>query len=228
MRDIVLALIVFGALPYVVKRPYVGILLWVWLSVMNPHRMCYGFAYSFPFAAVVAGVTFLSMLLSKERKNLPLTPPVNVLLLFGAWMVLTTSVAFLPEASLDMLGKVSKIFLMTLVTIMLIRSKEQLHHLIYVLAASLAYFGVKGGVFTIRSAGNYRVWGPSGSFIEGNNEVALAFVVLIPILYYIMQTCRQRWMKWGMLASMVLCGLAALGSYSRGALVAISAMVVVL
>jgi hypothetical protein len=37
MRDILVTLIVFGALPFVFKRPYIGVLLWVWISVMNPH-----------------------------------------------------------------------------------------------------------------------------------------------------------------------------------------------
>jgi hypothetical protein len=37
---------------------------------------------------------------------------------------------------------------------------------------SLALLGAKGGVFTLMTAGSYRVWGPPGSFIEDNNEFA--------------------------------------------------------
>ncbi|HEU4855481.1 MAG TPA: DUF5935 domain-containing protein, partial [Nitrosospira sp.] len=44
MRDILVTLIVFGALPFVFKRPYIGVLLWVWISVMNPHTQGWGFA----------------------------------------------------------------------------------------------------------------------------------------------------------------------------------------
>ena len=44
MRDLIVALIVFGALPYVLVRPHVGILLWSWISYMNPHKLAWGWA----------------------------------------------------------------------------------------------------------------------------------------------------------------------------------------
>ncbi len=50
MRDILVTAIVFGALPFIFKRPWIGILLWCWLAYMNPHRQAWGFAYEFPFA----------------------------------------------------------------------------------------------------------------------------------------------------------------------------------
>ena len=228
MRDIILTLIVFSALPFVLKRPYIGVLLWVWLSVMNPHRLTYGFAYSFPFAALVAGVTFYAMVTTKGPKSLPFTGPVKVLIAFGLWMVLSTVTAIYPELSTDMLSKVAKILLMTLVTMMLVRTKHELHMLLFTLAGSLGFYGVKGGLFTIRSGGSDRVWGPPGSFIEGNNEVALAFIVIIPLMYYLMTTLENKWHKRAMLAAMLLCALASLGSYSRGALLGLAAMGLVL
>ena len=61
MRDIVLLLAVMGALPFILRRPPIGILVWSWLAYMNAHRLTWGFAYSFPFAQVV-GVTRLPLL----------------------------------------------------------------------------------------------------------------------------------------------------------------------
>lgn len=224
MRDIAIALIVFGSLPFIFKRPYIGVLMWVWMSVMNPHRLSWGFAYNFPFAAVIAGVTLAGLLVTKDPKKLPMTPVVITLLCFTGWMVVTTAAAFLPLSSLDMLQRVLKIMLMTCVTMMLIKTKEQLHYLIWVLAGSLGYYGIKGGVFTILSGGQFRIWGPEGTFIEGNNEVALAFITIIPIYYYLFLTATNKWLRYAFAASMMLLGLAALGSYSRGALLGIGAM----
>ena len=39
MRDLLVTGIVFGVLPFVFKRPWIGILLWSWLGYMNPHRL---------------------------------------------------------------------------------------------------------------------------------------------------------------------------------------------
>ena len=54
MRDLVIAMIVFGSVPFTFVRPYIGLLVFFWLSLMNPHRMTWGFAYTLR-VALVAG-----------------------------------------------------------------------------------------------------------------------------------------------------------------------------
>ena len=76
--------------------------------------------------------------------------------------------------------------------------------LIWVVAGSIAFFGVKGGLFTLQSGGAYRVWGPEGSFIEDNNGLALAIVMTIPLLYFLYLQATKRWLRLGLLAAMVL------------------------
>jgi probable O-glycosylation ligase (exosortase A-associated) len=68
------------------------------------------------------------------------------------------------------------------------------------------------------------VWGPPQSFIEENNALALATIMTIPLLayFYIMST--KRWIRAAIVVSIVLCAASALGSYSRGGLLAIIAM----
>ena len=45
MRDILVTVLVFGMLPLILWRPWIGILVWSWLGYMNPHRQTWGFAY---------------------------------------------------------------------------------------------------------------------------------------------------------------------------------------
>ena len=77
-----------------------------------------------------------------------------------------------------------KIMLMTFVTLMLIKTREHVHLLIWVIVGSLGYYGVKGGIFTIVTGGGDMVWGPMGTFIGGNNEIALALIMTIPLMHY--------------------------------------------
>jgi hypothetical protein len=37
MRDVVITLLVFCSLPYIFKRPSIGMVMWIWISVMNPN-----------------------------------------------------------------------------------------------------------------------------------------------------------------------------------------------
>jgi putative inorganic carbon (hco3(-)) transporter len=224
MRDLVVTLIVFGSLPLILKRPYIGILMWVWISVMNPHRQSWGFAASFPFAAIIAAVTLLSLLSTKESKNLPLTSVTCVLLAFIFWINVSTFFALHPDQVYGQWNRVMKIMGMTIVALMILKTKKHIQLFICVLVFSLAFYGVKGGVFTILSGGRYRVWGPDGTFIGGNNEIALALIMVIPLIHYLQGLTSKRWVRHALAGAMVLCALAALGSYSRGALLAIAAM----
>ncbi len=191
---------------------------------MNPHTQGWGFATSFPFAAIIAGVTMVSMLFTKDSKNLPRTSATWAFIAFVLWMNVTTIFALYPEEAFTQWNKVIKIMLMTFVTLMLIKTKEHIQLLIWVIVISLAYYGIKGGIFTVIGGGVDMVLGPEGTFIGGNNEIALALIMTIPLMHYLQTISSNVWMRHGLTVTMLLCTFAALGSYSRGALLAIAAM----
>ena len=224
MRDIFVAGVIFGALPFVLARPYIGILLWTWVSFMNPHRLCWGFAYDFPFAYIIAIVTLVSLLISREPKKIPWTRETVVLLIFILWMVITTVFSVYPILAWPQLEKVLKIQLMVFVTMMVMQNKERLNLLVWVMTLSLAFYGVKGGIFTIMHGGVYHVRGPNGTFIGGDNEMGLALIMTIPLLRYLQLTATRWWLKYAMTAAILLCALAAIGSQSRGAMLGMVAM----
>jgi probable O-glycosylation ligase (exosortase A-associated) len=225
MRDLIIAALVFGAVPFILWRPAVGIFLWVWISVMSPHRMAYGFAYDFPFAQTIAISTLIGILFSRENRRMPVTPVTVVLLLMVLWMNVTTFFAIDIKEAWPMYERVMKIQLMIFVSLFILHSKRHVQALMWVVTLSVAFFGIKGGFFTLRGGGESLVWGPEGSFIADNNHLALAVIMTIPLLYYLRNQASKRWVRLGLLGAMVLCGFSALGSYSRGALLAIAAMI---
>ena len=228
MRDWVVTAIVFGSLFFVFRRPHYGIYLWSWISYMNPHRLCWGFALSFPFALITALATLLSYAMSKEPKRIPWTAEVVILLVFNIWIVVCTYFAFFPNLAWEEWDKIWKIQLMTLVTIMLITDRERLHWLVWIIALSLGYYGIKGGIFTIVHGGMYQVRGPENTFIGGNNEIALALSITVPLIRYLHLQAGRTWVRWGLAGAMVLTGIAGIGSQSRGALLAMGAMAIFL
>lgn len=225
MRDLVLAVFLFGSVPFILWRPALGVFLWIWVSVMSPHRMTWDFAYDYSFAQLVAIATLVGMLLSREPKRLPVTPVTTVLFMLALWMNITTLFALDVDQSLPMWERVMKIQFMVFVSLYVLHSKQHVQLLIWVLAGSVAFFGIKGGLFTLQGGGEHRVYGPPGSFIEENNALALATVMTIPLLYFLFLQVKKRWVRWGLLAAASLCGFSALGSYSRGGFVALAAMV---
>lgn len=224
MRDLFVTAVIFGLIPFIFKRPWVGILLWSWLGYMNPHRLAWGFAYDFPFSMIVGLVTIAAFMASKEKKEMPWTRETIILLIFICWMLFTTFFAFYSDFAWLQWNKVWKIQMMVILTALIITDRRKLHWLIWVIALSLGFYGVKGGLFTILKGGAYRVQGPEGTFIGGNNELALALVMAIPLIRYLHLQETRKLIKIGLASAMVLTGVAAIGSQSRGGLVAMAAM----
>lgn len=224
MRDIlIVGLVLLGAIA-AVRQAWIGVMLWTWLSIMNPHRYTYGFAYDAPVAMVAFCATVLGLLVTRDRASPFKAPVVVVFLLFMVWISLSTVMGLDPSGDYWQWNKVMKVDLMILVALVLLHSKKHILALTWVCAGSLALLGAKGGLFTLLTGGNFRVWGPPGSFIEDNNEFALSLVMAIPLLRFLQLQLNSRWGRHGMTAMILLCAVAAVGSYSRGALLAISAM----
>lgn len=225
MRDVILVLLFSGAAIMTLRQPYYGVLLWTWISIMNPHRMTWGFAYNLPFAATAAALTLFAMTYGKPRPRFPITAPTVLLITFIIWTGITTLFAIHVEPSFDLFTRAFKTFFMTLIALAIIQEKKHVEALLWVVVGSVAFFGIKGGAFTIATGGSYRVWGPLDSLIFGNNELAVALVMTVPLLYFLSQQVAKKWQRWSFYLAMLLCSAAALGSQSRGAFLAIMAMV---
>lgn len=226
MRDFLITLIVIGAVPFILMRPYIGTYIWSWLSYMNPHRLSWGFAYNMPFAYITAGASIVGLFLTKDKNKFPLTPITVTWLIFIFWLTLSTFTAINVDISIIEWKRVVKIQLMTLLTILLITNRERLNQLIWVIVVSVGIFGIKGGVFVILTGGSYRVWGPPDSFIEGNNELALALLMVLPFFWYLRTQSTNKWLKLVLIGAILLCILSIVSSYSRGAFVAFTAVMV--
>lgn len=224
MRDFLLISIVLAGCIAALRQPWIGVMLWTWLSIMNPHRYTYGIAFSMPLAAAAAACTLLGLLMTRDRASPFKGSPVTWLVIFMAWMTLSWLFGLDVEGDYEQWKKVMKIDLMLLVALMLLHSREHIMALIWVSVGSIALLGVKGGIFTLLTGGGYRTWGPPGSYIEDNNAFALAVVVTIPLLRFLQLQVPTRWVKSVLGISMVLCAASALGSQSRGALLALAAM----
>lgn len=228
MRDYLVTAAILATIPFILRRPHIGALVWVFISIVNPHRSTWGFAYDFPFAYTVAVATLIGIGFSKERKNFPFSAVMSVLLLFLLWISLSTFFAWSPEDAVDKWARTMKIQAMLLVTIWLINSRERLHQLVWVIVVSLGIYGVKGGFFTIVTGGQHIIFGPAESFIESNNSLAVALIMTLPLMGYLYMQSKNRWVRRGLSVAMLLLGFAVLGSQSRGAFLAVGAMLALL
>ncbi len=207
------------------RRPFIGALVFVWLGMMNPQRYTWGFAYDFPWSKLYAAVIFAGVLASKDEilwKDS--IQRYRIMLLIVAWAAITTVFALEPGRAMNKFVDVVKIQLMCLVTLALLTDRARITALLIVMTLSVAFFGTKGGVFTIAHGGEFKVWGPEDSAIRDNNHLATGLVMLLPLLYWLSTIMRRWWLRLAVLGSLLLCAVSVFGSHSRGAFLAVAAM----
>lgn len=225
MRSLLVSMIIFGSLPFILVRPHIGVLVFSWISYMNPHRLTWGFAYDFPFAMVVGVVTFFAWIISRESKALPMTPLTVLMLLFLFWVSLTTVFAIDFELSYPKWIQFFKIMSVTLLTIILINTQQRIDAFIWIIVLSIGFFGVKGGIWMVQNQGTTGLlWGPPGSFIQDNNALALALLLILPLIRYLQLYAGHRLIRIGLLCSIAPLLLSVVASYSRGAFLTMAVM----
>jgi probable O-glycosylation ligase (exosortase A-associated) len=153
-----------------------------------------------------------------------------VWILLALWLVffLSTMFAIYPDDAWRQFSKVSKILLMTLVMLLLLQEDRKIRALIWVIGGSLAFFGIKGGLFAIATGGQYHVLGPPDSFIGGNTEIALALNMAIPLLVFLKRETQQPWVRRFLVLAIVLCPVAIVSTYSRGGFLGLAVVLSVL
>src|SRR5712691_1332125 len=225
MRDVILITIILGSVPVCLVSPYIGVMMWYWVSYFNPHRFTWTYGYDFPVALLVAVPTLIGTVFAeKSLRSLYMR---ESLLLIGiwAWYAITyVHAQGIPLFALHMqdvkyeINHISKILLMTLVMIAVITSRHKLRGVMLVTALSLGLLAVKGTLFGLRTGGESRVWGPPDSFLADNNAFGLALNMCLPLLFFLAKEEKNKWMKLLLRVCFVASIVSVMLTYSRGGL----------
>ncbi len=225
MRGLVFALIIAGLLPFAAVRPMAGILLWEWISFMSPQQELWGFAQAMPWAWLVVAATGLGCVVAREPRRPNVTPMVWLLLLFMLGISLTTATALGPAAAVvPKYIQEMKSFVLMILTALLLSERKRIHAVVWIMALSLGYYGVRGGLFSLLTAGHFHVYGPPNSILGDNNQLAAALLVGLPLMNYLRLQSAHAVVRQGLAAAMMLVLFSILTSYSRGAFLGLGAV----
>ena len=226
MRDLAFTLGLLVMLVYAVGRPHIGVLLWCWTALLIPNSYVYSFAKSIPFNFIVATFTLLMWVLSKERARIPFNGTVVTLIVFG--VLGTVSAVFgigTPEVTWVEWEKFIKMMIFAVVVSAIINSRARIDALVWAILFSLGFHGVSEGIKFLLTGGGHRIWGPDGSIIGDNNHFALAILSLIPLVFYLYRQTAHRALRVGLLGVGALLFFTVMGTFSRGGLIGLVAIV---
>ena len=233
MRDILLALIFAGLVPVILRHAWVGIPTLFWVSLFTPQLQTWTFMHGFQAAMLFAVVTLAAMVFSKDRKPFPWTRETVMLVVMAAYFAMTSHFAVNSSGAWDYWLYFMKIMLVTFITPILVYGQRRILITLLVITGSLAFFGLKGGIFAIQTGGAHMVLGPMGSYLAGNTYIGLAMLMVLPLILVSARLFHRQWVEfrfpvmnrfavpigWMGYAVFWLTCVAILATHSRGAFI---------
>jgi probable O-glycosylation ligase (exosortase A-associated) len=224
MRDLALSGVIVLLLALAIARPFAGVLAWSWISFMNPHRESWGFVQTMPWAMMTFLATVLGCVIAREPRRFPLNALTVLFVVFAVWITITSLAGIAPPERLWwMWDKVIKVIAGLLLTAAMLTERQRIDAMLWLIAISLGFYGVKGGIFTLLTGGKFIVLGPPESMIGDRNHLAVALLVGLPLMNYLRLQARHRIVRLVLLFAMAITLISAVGSQSRGALVTLAA-----
>jgi len=228
MRDYGLVLALAAMASVAVWRPWLGVIALAFFGYLQPHTYAGELARTLPVYQFLFGATVTGLLFTRQRQ----LPPRDwrVLALLCLWLTFLVSTYLSPEpfVSWPAFWAVSAVLASTLLMLVLIDSERKLLILLAAITASFALVTLKGGYWAVIHGFADRVYGPPNSQYYDNNFFAVAAVMTIPLLVFWIRLVKDRLFQ-ALLSMIVLLSLlAALSSWSRGALLALSAVLLLL
>ncbi len=223
MRDIFIFSAILCIIFATLRRPQVGVLAWLWLSIMNPHREAYGWIYSMPLLDIIAGATLLGAFFNFKHTNRALFHPIAVIILmFYLWTCLSTAMSIDKELSFVKWLDYTKTMLFVALMLLMLNRRHWIIAAIWVFIFAIGFTGIKGGIFTILTGGGVRIWGAPDTAWGDNNGVSIAMLMVIPLIFATKDLFDQKKYRLGVYGSAFISFVCILGTQSRGGLVGIA------
>lgn len=199
MRDLIISVALLACLPLCYRRPFVGLAVFSWLAYMRVQDLTWGFARTMRWSYYVAIVTAAGYFVSKERKvwfrrdwrNYVMMVLVVLIGLGILFSEQREGTRVTPLRQFERYLEYVKIVAVALFTTAVVTTKERLRMLLWIIALSLGFYGVKSGIWGIIHLGRVEILRGPGGMLQDNNDLSLALSMAVPMLFYLGWTERK-------------------------------------
>jgi probable O-glycosylation ligase (exosortase A-associated) len=231
IRDIIVLGAVGVSLPVCFARPFFGVIMWTIFAFVNPHQFAWGVASQSSLALAIAVATIAGGVIFGMKWRALICREVVLLGVLWVWFTLTTlnsahTPLFAPNAENTWLHwtTVSKILLMTVLTVAVVNTWNRLRWLALSIAGAFGFLVLKSVPFMVLSGGAFRLYGPPHSMVADNNDLGLALNMTIPFFLFLARTETNTRLKWILGFTFMASIPAIFFTYSRGAFLGLVAV----
>lgn len=189
-----------------------------------PNAWVYGPASLIRYNLLFSGVAILGYLFSRDKQ--PLKPGrIGILVLvFFLWTSISTALTLgLPEIAWDIWVRFFKVVLLFVFILLIMNKKLHIDFFLWCLVLSIGFYAALEGAKFIASGGGHRIVGLHGHALGDRNELALAFVMMLPICFYLLGEYGKKniFMKSGLIGLIIILTVSVIGTQSRGGFIAL-------
>lgn len=219
MRDLFMLAILPVLLYAMAKRPFVALGMWVWTALFFPNGWVYGMASGIRYNLLFTGVAVLAYLAMRHKPKVHFGLLGGLVILFFAWTTIGTTMTIgNPEVAWEYWNRFAKIILLFVFVLLVVEKKLHVDFILWCIVLSVGFYANLEGLKFIATGGSHQISGMISHVLYDRNELAVAFVMTLPLCYYLMHEYggRSRLVKAGLMATMALLVISVIGTQSRG------------
>lgn len=222
MRDLFVVVVITSLMPACFRRPFVGLLVFTWLAYMRVQDLSWGAVRGFRWSFYIMIITFAGFFANPKKMRFFL-PDVRCWMMIALVVLLYLGVGFSQTGTFwqnkSQIGRMiefAKIIGIALFTTAVVVNREHLRVLVWVIALSFAFFGIKSGLWGILTLGRSDIRTGPGGLLADNNDFALALVMAVPMQFHLAMSEKKEVLRKVFLYAVPLTMVTVALTHSRG------------
>lgn len=224
MRDLFFLAMLPLMLYPMIKRPFIALGMWIWTAMFFPNAWLYGAASGLRYNLIFTGVAIFSYVLMPNKPKVRMGSIGALVFLFFLWTTVSTAMTVgIPEVAWEIWIRFFKVVALFVFVVMIVEKKLHIDFFVWCVVLSIGFYGALEALKYIASGGGHMIAGFAGHVLGDRNELALAFVMTLPLCFYLFGEYGKasKPVAIGLVGIMVLLVAAVIGTQSRGGFIAL-------
>ncbi len=235
MRDLVLLAFIGAVLLLGFKRPFIWVLLYIYVDIVAPQHIGWGIITSLQLSLITFIAAFAGYVVLDSKEGSRFTPRQALIVALLAWCGYTTLVAVFQDSAWDKWAWVWKSMFFAAFLPLTLRTRLRLESAVLVFALAIGAIAINGGIKTLFGGGGYgtlTLLVDDNSGIYEGSIISTAAIASIPLILFLARRGTlfppSKWV-WLFCAALIFsCLLIPVGTNARTGLVCVGVLAVLL
>lgn len=230
MRDLIVSLAIMSMLPVCFRKPFLGMAMFSLMAYLRVQDLTWGFARHQRWSFYIAIVTFAGFFAMRGQKRFMLND-IRCWVMIGLSIVVPVGIIASGQGhprDIKSITEFGKIVTIALFTTGIVTRRDHLRVLVWVVAFSFGFYGMRSGISGILSGGNLEILQGPGGMMADNNDFGMALCMGMPLMFHIGLSEKSLLVRRMLLTMVPMTMITIVLTHSRGAFLALSCTVFLL